>query len=250
MLRSAANVQEGRSLANRFRARRFARFEQLAARLPRPLSILDIGGTPEFWQHRGWAGRDDCRITLVNLTPRPSRHANVVSLAGDATDLGCFATGEFDIAFSNSVIEHLESFDAQRAMAGEVERVGRAYWVQTPNYWFPVEPHFLVPGWQWLPEGVRCSIIRRFRCGWRGPYPDPADARRAVREIRLITRSELEALFPGASFWGERFLGLVKSWVAHRGFDSRTSPGAVAPVACSGAPLREADRTVAQGSDA
>jgi methyltransferase family protein len=218
-LRRLANGYEEDSLSNRMRARRFGLFEGLAAPLPRPLRILDVGGTNEFWEHRGWAGREDVQITLLNLAPQRRRHENIVPVVGDATAVEA-EDRAFDVAFSNSVIEHLFDAASQRAMAREIQRVGRAYWVQTPNFWFPIEPHFLMPGWQWLPESTRVAIIRRRACGWRGPCEDADEARSVVREIRLLRRRELRKLFPGARIVAERFGGAVKSWIALDGFPS------------------------------
>lgn len=206
------------SFANKLRSSRFRQFEALASRLPRPIKILDVGGRAAFWENRGWAGRDDIQIFSLNLEPEAARHTNVRSLVGDATNLSEFENGSFDIAFSNSVIEHLFTFENQRRMAAEMQRVGKAFWVQTPNFWFPVEPHFLVPGWQWMPEGVRVSLVRRRKCGWLGPYPEVSEARNAVREIRLLDKAELKAIFPNATLVPERFFGLVKSWTAVGGF--------------------------------
>jgi hypothetical protein len=186
--------------------------------LPRPLRILDVGGETAFWENRGWAGRDDVRIFSLNLVPEEQRHENIKPVAGDATNLAEFADGSFDVAFSNSVIEHLFTFENQRRMASEMRRVGRAFWMQTPNFWFPMEPHFHVPGWQWMPLGLRVAMIRRWRCGWRGPCPDPAGARKLVEELRLLRESEIRSIFPGATLIAERFCGLVKSWIAIGGF--------------------------------
>jgi Methyltransferase domain len=212
-IRRLADCDNDDSLSNRMRSRRFEMFERITASLERPLSILDIGGTNEFWAQRGWAGRDDVTITTVNLAQEPQVHANIHPLVADATDLSDFDEKSFDVAFSNSVIEHLFTAEAQEAMARETRRVARAYWVQTPNYWFPMEPHFLVPGWQWLPEPARVAAIRRVRLGWRGPVQDVDAAREQVREIRLMRRSELARMFPGATLRPERFGGLVKSWI-------------------------------------
>jgi Methyltransferase domain len=212
-IRRLADCDNDDSLSNRMRSRRFEMFERITASLERPLSILDIGGTNEFWAQRGWAGRDDVTITTVNLAQEPQVHANIHPLVADATDLSDFDDKSFDVAFSNSVIEHLFTAEAQEAMARETRRVARAYWVQTPNYWFPMEPHFLVPGWQWLPEPARVAAIRRVRLGWRGPVQDVDAAREQVREIRLMRRSELARMFPGATLRPERFGGLVKSWI-------------------------------------
>jgi hypothetical protein len=219
-LRGLADDSSARSLSHRLRARRFELFERLVADLPRPLEIIDLGGTNAYWEQRGWAGRDDVSITLVNLDRQERRHANIHPTIGDATDLREHADGAFDIAFSNSVIEHLFTFESQARMAQEVRRVARAYWVQTPNFWFPIEPHFLVPAWHWLPEVARVEILRRRGVGWAGRCEDPEVARAIVREHRLMRRSELGRLFPGAELVGERFGGLVKSWTALGGFPS------------------------------
>jgi len=217
-LRWLADDENPTSFSNKLRARRFQQFESLVASLPRPLRILDVGGTNDFWAQRGWAGRADVQIFSLNLVPEKRQHENIEPLAGDATDLAQFDERSFDVAFSNSVIEHLFTFENQRRMAAEIQRVGKAFWVQTPNRWFPMEPHFQVPGWQWMPLHLRTAIIQRWRCGWRGPCADAVQARKLVEEVRLLSKSELSAIFPGANLVPERFCGLVKSWTAMGGF--------------------------------
>lgn len=217
-LRGMADDASTASLSHRLRERRFERFESLAARLPKPLAVIDIGGTCEFWEQRGWADRDDVSVTLVNLMEQDRRHSNIHPTVGDATSLAEHADASFDIAFSNSVIEHLFTFDNQQAMAREVRRVARAYWVQTPNFWFPVEPHFLFPAWHWLPVSTRVAVLRRRGVGWMGRCPDPEFAREVVSEVRLMRRRELARLFPEAVIVPERFGGVVKSWTCVAGF--------------------------------
>ena len=217
-LQELATDSKAGSLSHRLRARRFELFERLTAGLARPLRIIDVGGTNTFWEQRGWAGREDVEITLVNLEAEERRHENIVTTAGDATDLAEHADDSFDVAFSNSVIEHLFTFENQSRMASEIRRVAPAYWVQTPNFWFPIEPHFLVPAWHWLPEDARVAILRRRGVGWAGRCPDPAHARRVVEEHRLMRRAELARLFPDAQIVGERIGGVVKSWTAIHGF--------------------------------
>jgi hypothetical protein len=89
-----------------------------------------------------------------------------------------------------------------------------------------MEPHFLVPGWQWTPEAARVAVLRRRGVGWMGRCEDPEDARRAVREVRLMRRSELARLFPDSIIVPERFGGLVKSWIALGGFPAAASAAA------------------------
>ena len=222
-VRRFADDENPTSLSNKLRAKRFRQFEMLTASMPRPLRILDVGGTNDFWEKRSWAGRSDVQIFSLNMVPEKQRYENIQPLTGDATDLAQFSNGSFDIAFSNSVIEHLFTFESQRRMAAEIQRVGKAFWVQTPNFWFPMEPHFQVPGWQWMPLDLRIAIIRRQRCGWRGPCPDLDAARRLVAEVRLLTRKALKNIFPGATLIPERFCGLVKSWTAVGGFPTNVA---------------------------
>ena len=218
-LRRFADSEDTNSFANKLRALRFRRFEEMIAPLPRPLRVLDVGGTNSFWEHRGWAERGDVQITTLNIIPEARLHDNIIPTDGDATDLRQFADQSMDVVFSNSVIEHLFSFEMQRRMASEIQRVGKVFWVQTPNFWFPIEPHFHVPGWQWIPLNLRVTIIRRWRCGWRGPCSDPARARQLVEEVRLMRRRELKTLFPDAMILSEKFCGLTKSWIVVGGFE-------------------------------
>ena len=218
MLRWLADSDKASSFANRLRAKRFLKFEALTTNLPRPFRILDVGGTNAFWENRGWHQRTDVEILTVNLVAEEQKHANIKPLTGDATHLEQFGDASIDVVFSNSVIEHLFTFENQRRMASEIQRVGKAYWVQTPNFWFPMEPHFHFIGWQWLPVSMRAWLLQRRSFGWRGPCPNPIGARRLVEEIRLLTRNELQVLFPNATMEAEQFCGFVKSWTAVGGF--------------------------------
>lgn len=195
------------------RSRRFELFRKHLERLPKPVSILDVGGTESYWRLRGLVPSADLRIVLLNLKAGPTG-GGFESVGGDATDLSRWNDGAFDVAFSNSVIEHLFTEENQMTMAREVRRVARNHWIQTPNFWFPIEPHFLCPGWQWLPRGLRAAIVRRIKVGQRGPAGSDAQARALVDEIRLLSRGDVRRLFPTSRIVPERFLGLVKSWTA------------------------------------
>jgi hypothetical protein len=220
LLRRLADAGSQGSFSNSRRSQRFESFARLVDRLSeqhkRPIRILDIGGTNSFWEQRGWTGRTNVHIVLVNLCAEPSVHGNIEARRGDATDLGEFPDGAFDVVFSNSVIEHLGTFDRQAAMAAEVRRLAPLYWVQTPNFWFPIEPHFLTPVWHWLPAKLRIALLRKRRWGWRGPCPDHEEAKALVDEIRLMRGRELSRMFPDATFEKERIGLLVKSFVAVR----------------------------------
>ena len=190
--------------------RRFARDFQIAPET----RILDIGGTPDCWDLLPVCPR----ITLLN-TPRAKDDLGgaAVWVAGDGRALP-FADASFDVVFSNSVIEHVGDVDSQRRFAGEVMRVGRRYWVQTPNRWFPVEQHLLTPFVHWLPRGLQREVVPRCNL-WSLLVRVTPDRRRFyiehyLADVRLLSAAELEKLFPGARLIRERFLGWTKSLVA------------------------------------
>lgn len=206
------------------RRRRFSFFLSLLSEVKRPVHILDVGGTPEFWQLMGLSELNDVRITILNLQAHPVSGPLFDSVAGDARDLGRYADGSFDVVFSNSVIEHLgPHFSDQKLMAKEIERVGQRYFVQTPNRYFPLEPHFLVPGFQFMPVWLRTWMVSSFDVGWYKRIPDRANARREVESVSLLSRKQLRSLFPYAGIYEETVLGFTKSFVAFSGWEA-TAP--------------------------
>jgi hypothetical protein len=223
VLKTIADNRAPNSLATRLRKQRFALFLRLLDSVPRPIKLLDVGGTQLFWERMGFTEQSGVEIVLLNLSETAVAHAHFISVIGDATDLKPFADQEFDIVFSNSVIEHVGTFEDQRRMAQEVRRVGKRYFLQTPNRYFPIEPHFLVPLFQFLPLSMQVFLVRHFDLGWSKKIPDKQKAVEHVRSIRLLTKRELAALFPGAAIYSERFLGLTKSFVAYGGWAEPSS---------------------------
>jgi hypothetical protein len=132
---------------------------------------------------------------------------NVTVQYADGTQLP-FADRSFPIVFSNSVIEHVPK-DLQPAFAEEIRRVGERYFVQTPNRWFPIEPHYQMPFVQFLPEGWLKALNRRFTMGFR--------KKGQWFETTLLTASDMRRLFPEAEIHTERRFGLTKSLMAIRG---------------------------------
>lgn len=179
--------------------------------------VLDVGGTPETWDLLSVRPR----VTLLNTPRTKGELAGAAAwVAGDGRALP-FRDGAFDVVFSNSVIEHVGDLTSQQRFAREIIRVGRAWWVQTPNRWFPVEQHLLTPLVHWLPKPWQRALVPRFTV-WSAlvrPSPD----RRAfylahyLDDVRLLSAGEFAALFPGARMIRERVCGWTKSLVAMRG---------------------------------
>jgi hypothetical protein len=217
-LTSTADYRNTDSLSRRLRQKRFELFERLIAALPKPLRVLDVGGTEAFWQAMGRSSEGELEVTLLNVTSSATESPWFTSIAGDARDLSQFDDRQFDVVFSNSVIEHVGGLEDQRRMADEIRRVGQRYFVQTPNRYFPIEPHFLFPGFQFLPEPAKIFLIAHFRLGSYDIVSDRVHARELVREIRLLSLAEFRRLFPGATIYRERLLGLTKSFTAYSGW--------------------------------
>jgi hypothetical protein len=199
-------------LLRRFRGRRMRVFAQ-TFEITKETRVLDVGGTPELW---GLLAVQP-RLTILNL-PRaaPGRSScDVVFASGCALP---FADRSFDIVFSNSVIEHVGDAASQRRFAEEIRRVGRGYFVQTPNRRFPVEPHLLTPLIHFLPRAWQRPIVRRFTV-WQW-MERPSEDRRAfyvehyLNDIRLLSHGDMSRLFPDATVIRERWLGWTKSLIA------------------------------------
>jgi len=170
--------------------------------------VLDVGGSLLNWQFSPIRPR----LTILNVTPPPeSLPGDVEWVIEDARDMP-FDDRSFDVVFSNSVIEHVGDFDDQKKCANEIRRVGQRYFVQTPNYYFPVEPHFITPFIHWLPRSVGRKLLwltaRNIIIGNR------SDTERLFQEVRLLKPNEMRELFPDAEIRFERFLGLPKSILA------------------------------------
>ncbi len=94
-----------------------------------------------------------------------------------------FDASRFDIGFSNAVVEHLPDLDSQRTFVRELCRVSHRVFITTPNRWFPIDTHTLVPLAHWLPDDRRDAVYR-------------ALGRTEGLGLRLLTPSQLLGLFP------------------------------------------------------
>jgi len=178
--------------------------------------VLDVGGSARIWQF----ARVQPRLTIVNLSAAlEAVNPSIARVAGDGCMLP-FKNRAFDIVFSNSVIEHVGGPAQRERFACEIARVGRSYWVQTPNRRFPVEMHLMLPLVQFLPKSWQRALVRRFTV-WQ-LVAEPSRAQREyyiehfLNELHLLDARELQALFPDARILRERFLGLTKSLIAVR----------------------------------
>jgi hypothetical protein len=202
-----------------FRLRRFAHFLALAESIHtegRPLRILDLGGEEDYWTDKIDLLNRPVHILLVNRFKFDTKRPDVESVIGDACSLIGFPDNSFDITHSNSVIEHVGRWSDMKAMARETNRLAPAYFVQTPYFWFPVEPHFRTIGFHWLPEPVRARLIMSSDMGFIKQSPTYDDAMSKIQGSSLLDRRMFADLFPDGSIVFERVFGLPKSMMAIR----------------------------------
>ena len=154
------------------------------------------------------------RIVLLNLSNQDATRP-LEAVVGDARDLSRYADRQFDVVFSNSVIGHVGSFQDQQRMANEVRRVGKHFFVQTPNHQFLVDWRTLVPFFHFLPMAAQAWCFERFRIGTYRRARCRAEAVKFATEVRNITWREVPILFPNAAVVPERVLGLTKSFMVH-----------------------------------
>ncbi len=195
-----------------FRKRRMEAFRQFVDGDARG-SVLDVGGTLFNWQLVDYHGR----VVLLNLDLPKSVQApdNFEFVLGDGTALK-YADREFDVVYSNSVIEHVGSFENQRCFASEARRVGRRIWVQTPAKSFFFEPHYLTPFVHYLPKQWQKRLLRNFSVwGWM-VRPRQAYIEDFVDQTTLLGYKELRELFPDCEIVREKFLLMTKSFVVIR----------------------------------
>jgi hypothetical protein len=193
-----------------FRRRRMKGFFTLMEPSPE-IRLVDIGGTVRTWNVES-ESHTPFSVTLINnLQYEDFTGDRFQSIEADATELP-FADNAFDIAFSNSVIEHLGTWEKQMAFAREARRVARKLWIQTPARSFPIEAHLLAPYIQYMPKRLQHGIVR-----WtpRGLL-NPGVVHQIVDEVRLLSYREVAKLFPDCHILRERFLGLTKSYIAVR----------------------------------
>ncbi|MEO8666201.1 MAG: class I SAM-dependent methyltransferase [Ignavibacteria bacterium] len=212
-----ADQTKNNSVSGRMRRKRMEFFRKFTDGLKKPLRILDVGGSDYHWRDSDFVNNRNYYITIVNTELQDMKDLrNICFIKRDVSDLGFFDNKEYDIVYSNSLLEHLNTFEQQMFVSDEMRRIGKHYFVQTPNYYFPVEPHFLFPFFQFLSESLKTKLIMRYDLGWFQKEIDETRARELARSIRLLKKDELLKLFPDAKFYSEKYFLLNKSFIAYK----------------------------------
>jgi hypothetical protein len=216
-----SNYDSQSSPGNKLRAKRILPLLQMIESIYKKkgsVKMIDIGGTKQYWGiiPTRYLHEHKVEITIVNL-PGSTKNEDQEPfkfIEADACHLSCFEDKSFDIAHSNSVVEHVGDWARMVQFAEELKRISDCYFCQTPNYWFPMEPHCMTPFFHWLPKPTRLWLVSHFQLGhWRKAI-SVDDSVRIVESARLLNKEMLQALFEDASIETERFFFLPKSFVA------------------------------------
>jgi Methyltransferase domain len=195
-----------KEFSHKSRAKKFELFQSRFQPLPED-RVLDIGASGEVF----------LRYTFEDFYPYPQR---IIAGGYDLREVasarrfypqpmyavfdGCrlpFADRSFDLVFSNAVIEHILGKGRQQLFASEVMRVGKSWFVTTPNYWYPFESHYHLPFVQFFPAAIQ----RKYNALLGSHIP-----RGQIQELALLSARNLRTLFPTSritrvrvTFWPE-----------------------------------------------
>jgi hypothetical protein len=216
-----SNYDSQKSVGSKLRAKRIAPLlEMIEATFNEhgSVNVIDLGGTEKYWGivPRQYLDEHNVNITIVNLpgTLKPKDHGPFKFVEADACDLAGFDDKSFHIAHSNSVVEHVGDWKRMVQFAKELSRVSQRCFVQTPNYWFPIEPHCMTPIFHWLPKSIRIWLVLHFQLGHWRKAASVDEAVQIVESARLLNRKMFQELFRDAHVLTERFFWLPNSFIA------------------------------------
>lgn len=199
------------SLGERWRLRRWQWFQATFPGIE-SMSVIDLGGRVDAWLR---APVRPATVHIVNLEPSPEETpAWIRAEQADACSLPSRISGSsYDLVFSNSVIEHLGGHAQRMRFADTVHKLAARHWVQTPYRYFPIEPHWLFPGFQFFPLAVRAQVSRHWPLA-HTQSQSKDEGIRAAMSVELLSRTEMAFYFPDSTLRSERVVGLVKSLIA------------------------------------
>jgi hypothetical protein len=196
------------SLTHSFRQRRNEEFKRRFPDLA-DMRVLDLGGTAVSWRVLGLRPGN---VTVVNLDPDEEPYEPWIDLVQADACVGGF--GKYDLVFSNSLMEHLGGHARRQQFANVVQESASSWWIQTPYRYFPVEPHWMFPCFQFLPFRTRVMICQHRNRLHVPACKDAAEAAEVVASIELISATEMRNYFPTSEIWFERIASIPKSLVA------------------------------------
>lgn len=223
LLKRHTSYDNPASLGSRLRSKRIQPLLQMIDAVYKTkgaVRMIDLGGTDIYWNivPAQYLSDRNVTITIVNLpgSDMPADHGPFRFIEADACELTDIPDNSFDISHSNSVLEHVGDWDRMVRFAYHLRRISTSYFCQTPNYWFPLEPHFMTPLIHWFPRPVRLWLFMHISLGHWRKATSVDQAMRTVDSARLLNKQMLRTLFPEATIITERLFLLPKSFIAIR----------------------------------
>jgi len=177
--------------------------------------ILDVGVSPFFGRGTNFLELlypyPENITALTNEEPGKFKDFNknypkVKLIFGDGKNLD-FPDDYFDIVFCNAVVEPVGEYQEQKKFIYEICRVGKKIFVTTPNYWFPLDAHTLIPFAHWLPQKIKRKIYKMFgREYW-------AD----INHLNLLSEKKFVSLFPEGidiKLYKQKIFGITSNFIA------------------------------------
>jgi hypothetical protein len=196
------------SFTHRFRQHRSEEFKRRFPDLA-DMRVLDLGGYAVSWTVLGLRPGN---LTVVNLDRDKGPHEPWMDIVQADACAGGF--GKYDLVFSNSLMEHLGGHARREQFANVVQESAPSWWIQTPYRYFPIEPHWVFPCFQFLPFRMRVMVCQHWNTLNMPACKDPDQAADIVASIELISATEMHTYFPTSEVWFERVAGIPKSLVA------------------------------------
>lgn len=215
------NYNDPNSIGSKLRAKRIRPLIKIIEHIFKDkgrVRIIDIGGTETYWKilSKQTLAQNNVIITILNIAkPKtPENKERYRYLEGDACNLASIPDNYFDIVHSNSVIEHVGDWNRMIKFSLEVKRLAKHYYVQTPYYWFPIEPHCMIPFFHWLPKPIRVMFIMKLNLGNWKRQRTVLKAVNTIDSARLLDKKMFTSLFEEANITTEFFFYLPKSLIA------------------------------------
>jgi hypothetical protein len=203
------DTDDPRSLAARARTKRWQTLVRTFPDLAE-MSVIDLGGVVSAWQQ---APVRPAQLTVVNLFDQVA-HGGVEVFIADACALPPeLIRRDFDIVYSNSVMDLVGGHLRRMQFAANVHALGSRHWIQTAYRYFPLDSYTLFPLQQLLPLRARATIVRRWPFGHRHAQSQRDSVLNSL-EVDSLSKTALEAYFPDSEILTERVAGMVKSLIA------------------------------------
>ena len=199
-----------RNLLDKSRRELYNRFIKYMNPQPQDI-ILDIGGAMQ--------SGIPCFEKICSFKETICINIDIKELSGlkdiDRVSLiladGChlpFKNKAIDIVLSNAVIEHVGNFDNQELFASELMRVAKKWFVSTPNFWFPFEPHWKLPFVHFLPKKIQRIIVESQKKSYSKSASDSP-------RIHLLSVRSLKKLFPVSKITKQRISFYPEVLIVH-----------------------------------